>query len=147
MRYTLGPWDWLVQGDRIWLAAMHSGLLTIMDFVRKGMSGAQPRFAVRNEKDRGGLMHKADELDLAKHPDAVLIQNAPDYALLLQAISMGLADVEKWPSPSTCFEIACNGLRHVCEQDLLELPQLTDGLRKHLHELVSAKENAHADRR
>jgi hypothetical protein len=56
-----------------------------MDFVRQGMRGAQPRFSDRNGEPRGGLMHKADNLDLTAHPDAMLIADAPALLDALEA--------------------------------------------------------------
>lgn len=54
-----GPWSWM--GHRkssMYLGNWQSGLgkCTVMDFVRKGMHDAQPRFPIDM------LMHKADEL-------------------------------------------------------------------------------------
>lgn len=47
---TRGPWRWCGNGGRkrrevhLYLATTHSGRIYIMDFVRSGWSGAQPRF-------------------------------------------------------------------------------------------------------
>ena len=55
---TPGPWEWGGYPDNIKLQTVHHGKLYVMDFVRKGFSGAQPRF---QPKGSGG-MTKADEL-------------------------------------------------------------------------------------
>ena len=39
-----GPWGWFGYPDDLKLATAHSGRRYVMDFVRKGFSGAQPRF-------------------------------------------------------------------------------------------------------
>ena len=39
-----GPWGWFGYPDDLKLATTHSGRRYVMDFVRKGFSGAQPRF-------------------------------------------------------------------------------------------------------
>lgn len=75
--HTPGPWVWRQTPHGIGLYAPHSGQLVVMDFVRRGMNGAQPRFSDRKGDRRGGLMHKAETLDLAAHPDARLIAAAP----------------------------------------------------------------------
>lgn len=89
-KHTPGPWKWYGYKNQIHLATCipGGGRLTVMDFVRMGMQEAQPRFAVRSDTDRGGLMHKAQDLAIKKdygdqewidmpHPDARLIAAAP----------------------------------------------------------------------
>lgn len=48
-----GNWIWHGQPDGVSLATEYGGRRYVMDFVRKGMRGAQPRFQL------GGLMHNA----------------------------------------------------------------------------------------
>ena len=56
-KHTPGPWAWFGNSKHnYYLATVHSGRRTIMDFVRKGMSLAQPRFQPTSG------MKKADEL-------------------------------------------------------------------------------------
>ena len=57
---TPGPWAWFGNTDvrDMRLSTVHSGRLTIMDFVRWGMSFAAPRFAV------DGILHRADEFPI-----------------------------------------------------------------------------------
>jgi hypothetical protein len=76
-KHTLGPWRWREYGGRIELVAPHSGTLLVMDFTRKGWSGAQPRFAIRSDS-MGGIMRDASDMDFENHPDARLIAAAPD---------------------------------------------------------------------
>jgi hypothetical protein len=78
------------------LATPHSGRLIVMDFVRHGMHGAQPRFAVMDDNlprgRRGGILYSAAELikkhqdQLLSHPDACLIAAAPDLLKALQNV-------------------------------------------------------------
>lgn len=69
--HTPEPWCWYNRSLHGWdLVAPHHGHLIIMDCVRRGMNGAQLRFARRSDA-MGGIMVKADEWgDLAQHPDA-----------------------------------------------------------------------------
>ena len=75
--YTPPPWQWFTRanGD-VYLATPDRGHLTVMDFVRRGMSGAQPRFATWKGDERtrqGGIMMPASSLDLLIHPDAKIV--------------------------------------------------------------------------
>ena len=98
--YTRGPWIW-----RINRATKHVYLqahgLTVMDFVRYGMSSAAPRFL-----DSEHLMVRADELAVnipgydhhgdwdqdINHPDARLISQAP---ALLEALKNIIAMADR----------------------------------------------------
>lgn len=85
-RHTPGPWQWVKDGGgRIYLEHPQKGRLTVMDFVRKGMNSAEARFATWDGEERGrmgGIMRPMSKLDLSAHPDARLMEAAPD---LLQA--------------------------------------------------------------
>lgn len=103
MDHTPGPWRWKIN-HKSKVVQLCGGKprfdMIVMDFVRWGFSGATPRF---NIERRPGLhlMHKAGELSVPdfnrlhhaswfqvlNHPDAVLIQSAPD---LLQSIGFFL---------------------------------------------------------
>lgn len=100
-RHTPGPWQWF--GDPkhggFYLATVNRGRQYVMDFVRLGMRGAQPRFqvgglmvdgkdicrfevapgvvgmAAAKEEGSGVYRHDITEFD---HPDARLIAAAPD---------------------------------------------------------------------
>ncbi len=83
MNHTPGPWTWrFMQGGGFSLCTPDRGMLIVMDFARRGMNGAQPRFSVwPGDRDRNnvGRMTKADELgELHDHPDARLISFAPE---------------------------------------------------------------------
>jgi len=105
-KHTPGPWQWGLN-----LASKQVRLcggkvkydLTVMDFVRWGMSNAAPRFNVERQENLH-LMTRADELSVVvpgrehhsdwfrdiDHPDARLIAAAPD---MLEAIEETLQSV------------------------------------------------------
>ncbi len=112
-----GPWHWFgnVDTSRIWLGRWANGLggTTVMDFVRWGMQGAQPRFI-----DDDWMMNKASEMPVfevaptathradrrvyradligVRHPDAEAIAAASaDVAQLLDVVSR-LEDLADW---------------------------------------------------
>ncbi len=60
-KHTPGPWAWFGNANHgYYLATVHSGRRYIMDFVRKGTNGAQPRFQPGGKYGPG--MVKADDL-------------------------------------------------------------------------------------
>lgn len=58
-KHTPGPWAWFgnARHNSIYLATTHSGRRFVMDFVRWGMRGAQPRFQAEK-----GIMVDAKDL-------------------------------------------------------------------------------------
>lgn len=105
-QHTPGPWDWYQSNQGVpYIGTPHSGHLLVMDFVRKGMNSAQPRFATwkgDNRERMGGIMVPAGKLVLADHPDAILIAAAPE---LLKACRAAL-DFAKW-ADSSGFDGGC----------------------------------------
>lgn len=101
---TPGPWFWRVGNSsrRYELSAPHGGGTTVMDFVRKGMQHAMPRFGICLDGGlrgtRGGILLSVDELierdpkGLLTHPDANLIAAAPEMADLLRECA---AEIER----------------------------------------------------
>jgi len=90
-KHTPGPWVWTQRlgGKGTNLVHPHRGWLVVMDFVRLGMMSAQPRFAVWKGDERenmGGIMTKASELEVHKHPDALLIASAPELLASCKAM-------------------------------------------------------------
>jgi hypothetical protein len=63
---TPGPWEWYgnTKQHEVYLATTHSGRRFVMDFVRWGMGGAQPRFQVTIDGGEagGGVMRSLSEL-------------------------------------------------------------------------------------
>lgn len=60
-----GPWQWFgnTKHSEVYLATVHGGRVFVMDFVRWGMCGAQPRFQVGIEGREGsGFMRTLAEL-------------------------------------------------------------------------------------
>ena len=51
---TPGPWQWYgnTKMHEVYLATVNRGRVYVMDFVRWGMAGAQPRFQVRTDVDK-----------------------------------------------------------------------------------------------
>jgi hypothetical protein len=78
MAHTPGPWYWEKDKQDIRLYTPKNGYCIVMDFVRRGRQGAQPRFSDRGDAPLGGILHKAEDIDLSQNPDARLIQYAPD---------------------------------------------------------------------
>lgn len=72
---TGDEWGWFDMGHGPILATRRHGRLIVMDFVRKGMQSAQPRFAKR-ERYAGGIMYDADNIDIDAHPDCQFIAHA-----------------------------------------------------------------------
>lgn len=70
---TVEPWIWR-NTQSVKLVSPPNGQCTVIDFVRKGMQSAQPRFSDRPNQPLGGVMHTADEIgDLNTNPDAAFI--------------------------------------------------------------------------
>jgi hypothetical protein len=92
--YTPGEWFWSTESSKYPVLVRGRKRLLIMDFVRAGMNGAQPRFSDRNGKDVGGLMHRASDLDLTAHPDARLIARAPELVDALRCARERIAELE-----------------------------------------------------
>lgn len=83
MAATPGPWMWDQNEYHVWLCTPDRGRLIVMDFVRKGMQRAQPRFSDRGNERRGGIMYAADEIgNLYTNPDAAYIAAANPAAVL-----------------------------------------------------------------
>lgn len=66
---TPGPWKWFgnTKMHEVYLATVNRGRIFVMDFVRWGMRGAQPRFQVRLD-GTDGVMRTLGELGATGHP-------------------------------------------------------------------------------
>lgn len=108
MNHTPGPWTWRYsEGIGFSLCTPDRGMLIVMDFARRGMNSAQPRFSVWpgvRERRNVGKMTKASELgELHDHPDARLIAAAPS---LLAALK-GLLDVSACQNNCAPDDMTC----------------------------------------
>ncbi len=109
--HTKGPWRWELNLKRKHVA-LYGGFpkfdLTVMDFHRWGMSGAQPRFGATASPHLGmmgyardfaeiavGREHHSDWFQLVDHPDADLIASAPSLLAENIALKERLANAEK----------------------------------------------------
>lgn len=83
---TQRPWMW-ENGRKCYLFTPKNGKCIVMDFVRKGMHDAQPRFSDRGNKPLGGILYPASELNLDTHPDArYIVEAANNYPDALDEI-------------------------------------------------------------
>lgn len=86
--HTRGPWYWHTDNEgRVSLRTPDRGNLVVMDFGRRGMNAAQPRFAHWHDMEsgaererRGGILEAGID-----HGDAVLIATAPELLAAARA--------------------------------------------------------------
>lgn len=71
---TPGPWQWYgnTKMCEIYLATVDRGRTFVMDFVRWGMRGAQPRFQLR--KEGLGIMYPLGDLAKTQDPDGPVFE-------------------------------------------------------------------------
>jgi len=125
MKHTAGPWIWRWRGGHLTLETPDRGCLIVMDFVRKGMAGAVPRFALWDGEDRqplGGIMNRADTLgmDVTEHPDGRLIALAPKMLEALKDTAAHLkneSDSLLGHHPGECCCHRCNLIRLIAEAE------------------------------
>lgn len=96
--HTPAPWYWHVDfAGRVSLRTPDRGNLIVMDFVRRGMQDAAPRFARWLDMDEGGARGRMGgilEAFNAEHPDARLIAAAPLMFAALQAAQKRLEKID-----------------------------------------------------
>jgi len=97
-KHTPGPWQWFERERGPYLATPDRGHLYVMGLARKGMQGATVRFATWHgiesgaERERlGGIMEDGIRLRNGElHPDARLLEAAPDLLAALKAVKRRL---------------------------------------------------------
>jgi len=93
MKHTPSPWYWEKRGSGYRLFTPKNGSCTVMDFVRLGMHGAQPRFSDRGDAPLGGIMRTIDEIgDVMTNPDARLITAAPELLYACETAASALEE-------------------------------------------------------
>jgi hypothetical protein len=103
---TPGPWRWFGRGGRrhkqvdVYLATVDRGRIYVMDFVRSGMSGAQPRFQPAGEgmvpaKDLVTYhVDYRDDISGIANPDAEAIEHSwSDVETLLRLVDQQAAEL------------------------------------------------------
>lgn len=111
-KFTPGPWRWGInlKSKQVQLCGGVPRFdLIVMDFVRWGMDGAAPRFNTeirpyhnlmeRVEKFAAiqpGREHHADWFQRVNHPDAMLIEAAPDLLAACQLWDQGFVDGDQF---------------------------------------------------
>lgn len=135
-KFTPGPWQWDVSLTSKRAKLMGGTVrydLLVLDFIRWGMGGAKPRFrtgpdnmnVMRPVEDFAvvapGREHHADWFRLVNHPDAKLIESAPD---LHAAAAMALAFIERLePDSGTVGELCVRTLRAALDKSRCEMPR------------------------
>lgn len=124
--HTPAPWAWRgypTHRDSVpkhpYLRSEVSPRYIVMDFVRQGMQGAQPRFIHRNTG--AGIMRPVSEMGAgwAAHPDARLIAAAPDLlTTALAALARAKAAEARVTEALAAIDAAIQ-----CETDLLDMYQ------------------------
>ncbi len=109
---TSGPWRWELseKSKDVRLVGRNDAQrldydLTVMDFVRYGMSGAAPRFRtdragmniMKRVEEWGSIVpgreHHAHWHKFIDHPDALLIASAPDMQKRINTLACALRDI------------------------------------------------------
>lgn len=76
--HTPTPWRWQDFGRGLVLVSTASGKPIVMDFVRQGMNGAEPRFGRRTDS-MGGVMVPLSKWEQAPPDMEFMVRAANDY--------------------------------------------------------------------
>lgn len=127
--HTAGPWYWHTDHrGNVSLRTPDRGNLIVMDFARKGMQSAGPRFAVwpgiytGTPRERlGGII---ESLLVDKHPDALLIAAAPE---LLSEIKQTYDLLERCVKEQHHFASMMLGLVNVQQTNIRDVIAKAEG--------------------
>lgn len=102
--HTKTPWTWQDFGRGLILSSCSSGRPIVMDFARKGMHAAEPRFGKRTD-NMGGIMVPLSEWEELPPDAAFLLRAVNAHDKLVEALKDAIAFIESNDTYSTDPEV------------------------------------------